>query len=154
MEAEQLDLKCECGCSAFTLTSNEIHGFGVRCATCGKFQRWTGRGKEKKSTIKHRERHRKNGEMVCDLCGITESEAKQMGMHFEIDHREAEQFGGKDEFENTRPLCSACHYDKTARENRTKGIRKLLERLHEREAMFTDYLAKVRGSDDDRPNLR
>ena len=151
---EPKPLECECGWNHFILKHNEIHGYGIWCVNCGKFQRWTGKGKEKKATTKHRKKYRKNGEMVCDLCGITESEAKQMEMHFEIDHREAEQFGGKDEFENTRPLCSACHYDKTARENRTKGIRKLLERMNEREAMFTDYLAKVRGSDDDRPNLR
>jgi 5-methylcytosine-specific restriction endonuclease McrA len=54
------------------------------------------------------------------------TEAKKMGHHFAIDHAEAEQFGGKDNFENTRPLCSACHYLKTALEFKTKGIRKLL----------------------------
>lgn len=139
--AQQENLTCaECGSTSFILQPSDLHGFGVRCASCGKFSRWTGKGKEKKNNPKHRKRHRKEGEMVCDWCGITESDAKEMGLHFAIDHREAEDFGGTDEFENTRPLCSACHYEKTAAEHRSRGIMKLLEKLQERKKMFTDYL--------------
>lgn len=111
-------LICKCGCTAFALEASDMHGFGVRCAKCGKFNRWTGKGREKKNNPKHRKKHRAEGEMVCDWCGISESEAAAMGLRFEIDHREAESFGGSDDFENTRPLCSACHCKKQRRRTR------------------------------------
>ncbi len=138
-------LTCECGATAFTLEISDLHGFGVRCAKCGKFIRWTGKSREKKNNPKHRKKHRKDGEMTCDWCGISESEAKEMGLHFQIDHREAEDFGGSDDFENTRPLCSACHYEKTAKEHTTRGVKKLLEKLEERKAVFEGY-TKREGS--------
>jgi len=132
-------LTCECECELFILEASNVHGFGVRCAKCGKFNRWTGKGKEKKNNPKHRKRHRKEGEMICDWCGISESEAKEMGLHFQIDHREAEDFGGSDEYENTRPLCSACHYEKTAKEHTTRGVKRLLEKLEQRKETFEGY---------------
>jgi hypothetical protein len=118
-----------CGSTSWNLdrTHIDLHGWGIRCAKCDKFLRWTGKEKPKAKNPKHRAKHRADGEMFCDWCGITESEAKRMGHHFTIDHAEAEQFGGDDGFENTRPLCSSCHYLKTALEFKTKGIRRLLD---------------------------
>ncbi len=34
---------------------------------------------------------------------------------------------GADSFENSQPLCSPCHYLKTALEHRTRGLKKYLE---------------------------
>ena len=132
----------ECGSETFKLERSDLHGYGVRCAVCGRFNRWTGKCREKKNNPKHRAKHRANGEMHCDWCGISESEAKELGLHFQIDHRLAEQFGGSDEYENTRPLCSACSYMKNALEHRTKAMRKALEKLAERRAMFQEYSSR------------
>ena len=120
--------QCLCGSFWWELdkTHYDLHGYGVRCAKCKKFLKWTGKGKADKNP-KHRAKHKTNGELVCDWCGITEAEAKKMGQHFTVDHAEARQFGGEDKFENTRPLCSSCHYLKTALEHKTKGIRRLLD---------------------------
>jgi len=135
------NLACnECGAEEFKLEPSDIHGFGVRCSKCGRFSRWTGKPKEKKNNPKFRREHRKHGERYCDFCGISESEAKEMGLHFQEDHRLAEQFGGEDEIENVRPLCSACSYMKNALEHRTKAIKKLLEKLSDSKKMFQDYL--------------
>lgn len=139
-------LKCDCGSEEFTLQQSDLHGFGVRCANCGKFNRWTGKGKEKKNNPKYRRIKRAEGELVCDLCGITEPEAKEMGLHFAMDHRVAEQFGGADSEENIRPLCSACHYEKTAIEHRARAVKKLLEQLNERKRMFAEYLNREGSS--------
>lgn len=126
------NLNCDsCGFITFTLEASDLHGYGIRCSGCNKFIRWTGRGKEKKNNPQHRKKHRADGEMVCDWCGMSESEARELGVHFAIDHREAEQFGGSDDFENTRPLCSVCHYGKTAAEHKTKAIRKIISKMEE-----------------------
>ena len=118
-----------CGASDWIIQTHcmDLHGYGFKCRKCNRVI-WSGKmaDKAKKRNPKHRAKHRSEGEMVCDWCGITETEARLMGHHFTIDHAEAEQFGGEDAFENTRPLCSACHYLKTALEFKTKGIRKLL----------------------------
>ena len=141
-------LECNCGVDSFYLEPHDLHGFGVRCVGCDKFIRWTGKGKEPKkvNNPKHRHQHKKDGEMYCDWCGISESEAKEMGMHFTIDHKVAEDFGGEDTIENTRPLCSACHYEKTAKEHRTRAIKKLLEQMKERKQMLDDYLSREGSS--------
>ena len=117
-----------CGNQQVLLRPHDQHGFGVYCSRCERHLRWTGKGKEPKPrNPQHRAQHRADGEMACDLCGITESEAKRMSLHFEIDHRKAQDFGGGDATEDTRPLCSACHYVKTAIEHRTRAERRLLE---------------------------
>jgi len=121
-----------CGSDEFKIKTNEVHGYGIWCNKCNKFIKWTGKGRErkKKNNPNYRKLHKKDGELVCELCGISESEAKEMGFHFAEDHIIAEEFGGDDTFENSRPLCSICHYEKTARENRTRGIKKLLEKIN------------------------
>ena len=112
----------------------DLHGYGFKCRKCNRVI-WSGKmaDKAKRNNPRHRAKHRTNGEMFCDWCGITENEARKMGQRFCIDHAEAEQFGGGDKFEDTRPLCSACHYLKTALEFKTKGIRKLLNEDHQHE---------------------
>lgn len=123
-----LEVCPKCGSTDWQLDRSHIdhHGHGIRCASCGYFLKWTGKGKAKANNKKFRALHKKDGELICDLCGITENEAKRLGWHFEMDHREAENFGGEDSHENSRPLCSPCHYQKTALEHRTRGIRRLL----------------------------
>lgn len=127
-KSQELKTCDKCGSANWNLDVShfDLHGYGIRCASCGNFLRWTGKGKAKANNQKFRAIHKQNGDMVCDLCGITETEAKKLGWHFELDHREAEIFGGEDTLENSRPLCSPCHYQKNALEHRTRGIRRIL----------------------------
>lgn len=123
---------CECGSRWWVLDKShfDLHGYAIKCAKCGHFLRWTGKKGEKTKNPRFAARHKaqSNGERICDFCGITESEAKLCGAHFQTDHRQAERFGGEDNFENTRPLCSRCHYLKNSLENMTAGLRKVMEK--------------------------
>lgn len=142
----------DCKTSAVNLLHNDLHGYAVRCAKCNKFLRWTGKAKEKgQKNQKHRKEHKKNGELVCDWCGINEGEAKSIGMHFQIDHRVAEDFGGEDTFENTRALCSGCHYEKTAKEHTTRAIKKLLEKMNSDQEMLQEYIRKLQERREEAP---
>jgi hypothetical protein len=128
------DITCKyCGSMNLTGKKSDLHGYGVWCGRCKRHLFWTGKGseKKKKNNPKFRKQHKKEGLLVCEWCGIDESEAKKMGQHFTIDHVIAEDFGGEDNFDNSRPICSACHYLKTALEHRTRGIKKILGSSHE-----------------------
>lgn len=103
---------------------HEIHGAGIYCTACGAFIKWKGKGNNKNKrnkNSKHRDKHKKDGPMVCAWCGIHEDETE---MHFEIDHIIPIEDGGPDVFENTRPLCSACHWLRNAELHRVKYIRR------------------------------
>lgn len=105
------------------------HGYGLYCAKCRAFVRWTGSGefKNKKQTNSFdREKLKAKGLNFCHLCGITEEEAKKFNWQMQIDHTLAEMFGGPDDIENKRYLCTGCHQIKCSLENRSKVIRRLL----------------------------
>jgi predicted RNA-binding Zn-ribbon protein involved in translation (DUF1610 family) len=118
-----------CGSTDWKHERSDIHGVGYRCSNCNKFGGWSGKGKGKAKNPKFAARHKQaaNGVRTCAHCGISEVEAKECGWHFTTDHILAEEFGGEDTLDNTQSLCSLCHYEKTVREHRTRGIKKFLE---------------------------
>ena len=121
---------CSCGSTDWKHERSDIHGVGYRCSKCNKFDGWSGKRKDKAKNPKFAKKQKRsapNGVRTCDLCGISEAEAKKFGWHFTTDHRLAEEFGGEDTLENSRPLCSPCHYLKTALEHKTRGIKKFLD---------------------------
>lgn len=130
-KTEELET-CTCGSQQWKLDRChfDLHGFKIVCSKCNKFLRWTGKEKAKRHNPAFAARHRANscGVRFCDLCGLSEDEAKLFGWHFTTDHRLAEEFGGEDTLENSRSLCSPCHYLKTALEHRTRGLKKYLEK--------------------------
>jgi 5-methylcytosine-specific restriction endonuclease McrA len=107
---------------------HDIHGYGIRCTKCGIFVQWLGKGTKRKSSVKYAWDGK---EKICGGCGITEKEARVFGILFEIDHIIPLEFGGKDEPENTLPLCSVCHQTKTARQRWARGIKRLFQAKEE-----------------------
>lgn len=55
----------------------------------------------------HRARWKEaQGDLICHWCLVKKDETRAA---FHIDHIKPLEFGGVDEFRNTRPLCAACH---------------------------------------------
>ena len=132
----------ECGSLNYTEEPHEMHGAKISCADCGTFIKWKGKGNRKNRRNKnpdHMNRWRKKGPLVCHWCGITEGET---AAHFELDHIMPLENGGQDVFENTRPLCSACHWSRNAELHRMR----LLRRINERTEMYKDYLHELEES--------
>ncbi len=127
-----------------------VHYAKLCCADCGQYIRWVPKpknaGKEKVNNGKWREKWREKlgGELVCFWCGIKES-ATRMGFH--IDHVLPRKRGGKDEFENTQPLCAACHWSRHADIYRAESSNLVkLEDLN-RQQMYEDYLETFSGEE-------
>jgi 5-methylcytosine-specific restriction endonuclease McrA len=85
---------------------------------------------------------RQLGPLICRWCGIKETETN---MGFEIDHILPLEDGGQDVFENTQPLCSACHWLRNAERHRVKYLK--LKEL-ERQQMYEDYLESLKADDE------
>ncbi len=111
-----------CGSGEFAERPHELHGSGLWCADCGRFFKWVGKGGR---IIRRNDRWRGEwralGTLICQFCGITEAETT---MGFEIDHIIEIEDGGRDEFANTRPLCSNCHWIRNAQKYRVKHERR------------------------------
>lgn len=65
---------------------------------------------------------RKQGELRCSWCDVTEVDAP--GTTFDIDHVEPVAEGGADAFGNTRVLCSTCHRLRGTMQAHTRRMRK------------------------------
>lgn len=113
---EETVFTCKCGKSGIadehTLgPAVGPHGNKVLCGECGTALGWQAKaGNAKRRTDRnasHRARWRKaqNG-LVCHVCLVKDDDTRGF---FEIDHILPLEFGGVDEFRNTRPLCAACH---------------------------------------------
>lgn len=138
------DIACRaCGSTNLEDFPHDIHGTGVKCADCGRHVKWLGKGNRKNRRNKnsdHRHRWKAQGPLKCHWCGIVEDET---AAHFEIDHILPLEDGGEDVFENTRPLCAACHWSRNAELHRMKFLR----RLNERTQMYEGYLNGLRGDE-------
>lgn len=100
------------------------HYAELRCLDCGRHLQWIPRpdtDKAKRRNAKWYKKWRECGPLVCHWCGIEETETD---MGFEIDHIIPVEEGGPDVFENTRPLCSACHWLRNAERHRVKYLKK------------------------------
>ncbi len=130
------------------LTENGPHYAELRCADCGRHLQWIPKPKNEKETKRNNNKWLKKWReklevLICHWCWIKETETK---MGFEIDHISPIEEGGQDEFENTRPLCSACHWLRNAERHRVKYL-KLAEL--DRQQMYEDYLEDLKSGNDD-----
>jgi 5-methylcytosine-specific restriction endonuclease McrA len=89
--------------------------------------RWL--GKDRQARKRTAQPLRKSVGRFCVFCNISEEEAKEAGMGFEIDHILALALGGKDEPENVGDMCAACHHAKTARMTRIVAMKKLISKV-------------------------
>jgi len=133
---------------------NGTHHSALYCADCGRWVKWNPKPKDANeppdvNNEKWRKKWRKklNGELVCFWCGIKESETR---MSFHIDHVLPREKGGQDVFENTQPLCAACHWLRHAERHRVKyaGNPVKIEELS-RKQMYENYLKDMQGNDND-----
>ena len=112
-----------CGGPSLNIERHEQHGYRATCATCNAFVRWLGKDGSRRQN--NRGMLKAEG-VVCASCGITKEEAEALHMGFELDHVIPLEFGGIDESENKQPLCGPCHAEKTAKQVRTRGIRRTM----------------------------
>lgn len=78
---------------------------------------------------------------------MVRTQGSETNMGFEIDHIFPIEDGGEDVFENTQPLCSACHWLRNAERHRVKYLK--LKEL-DRQQMYEDYLKSL-GNDEGVP---
>lgn len=100
------------------------HYAGIWCLDCGRHLQWISKpdtGQAKRRNAKWYKKWREYGPLICHWCGIKETETD---MGFEIDHIVPIEEGGPDIFENTRPLCSACHWLRNTEKHRVKYLKK------------------------------
>lgn len=125
-EMKNLDFVCGLyGCESrnVKIKSNGPHN-EIVCAFCERHVDYLKKEKNEgkrncKNNSKFMNRHRLNGPLRCYWCGISEKVFKG---GFECDHIIPIEDNGPDTFENTMPLCSACHWERNAHRHRTKNI--------------------------------
>lgn len=126
---------CKCGTSG-TATQHVLggevppHGKKVLCRDCGAALGWQKKPENlKKRTDKnasHRRRWKEaQGDLVCHICLVKSENTRAV---FHIDHIKPLEFGGVDEFRNTRPLCTPCHRIRHALLEYQRNIRGLSSR--------------------------
>ena len=104
------------------------HNQELKCGECGSHIKWLAALPKKRSdkNASHRARWKEaQGELVCHWCLVKKNETRAA---FHIDHIKPIEFGGVDEFRNTRPLCSACHTIRHALISYQRTIRGLTSR--------------------------
>lgn len=79
------------------------------CGECNRYIKFLPELAKKRSdkNTSHRARWiEAQGGLVCHWCLVQKEQTRAA---FHIDHIKPLEFGGVDEFRNTRPLCAACH---------------------------------------------
>ena len=138
-------IKCKrCGGESFIVELHERHGYKTKCSTCGAFERWLGKDGNRRQN--HRIPAKAEG-VVCASCGITKEEAETLHMGFEADHIIPLEFGGEDTSDNIQPLCGPCHAEKTAKQVRTRGIRKTFNDAEAIGDILKRIMPKICGQD-------
>lgn len=120
------NIKCPaCECNYMVLEEDYTHGYSIRCGKCGRFIKWTGKGKGKRdNNAGHKLGMKLQGKLTCEICGMTEEEAGKAGITMHLDHINPLSVSGDDTLVNKRPLCALCHAVKTAIEGYTRVMRR------------------------------
>jgi 5-methylcytosine-specific restriction endonuclease McrA len=112
---EIVNIFCDCGCTAGEVvkTPNTVHYAKIICSNCSRFIKWkkAPQNIERRNGCPEPERvsERRGFEnCFCFFCG---RKKEQLGEHetLTVDHILKLEENGKDEYDNMRVFCTACH---------------------------------------------